>query len=466
MSHDTVHPTSKTCCNAICLALLLATSGCALFSPRQNYYYRPTIADRAMESKIILNGSVTEKPKASPPAANTVPAPDTAGITITDVDVYTFMNDLKQAWRERSQAARVGGAMAGVGAVGLSAAATTAAATHGGTTAGNTVPILTGIGTFLTELLGLTDPAGRELAYKDGIKLLLEAEVEYCQNLMEDLSECKVRGDRLTSAGQTLLERTNAALAVVDKALEGRIPTKEQVERATAEIKKTTTSIATDTTSLRMQPGDKKTITVVRGKNLTYSSEDEHIATIADKDGKGKTFEVTADSSADCKSTQIDFSNNANEVQSVAVRVESLADFKIASPSEIAALESATTRVPLTIQGCKLKTVRSDNTKVALANLIDPQTMEITGIKAGETTVQLSNTFDRTASIKVKVSMAPVPYSKQPSRDLEKAKALQAWLNGFNDVTEKLIIDGIPGDKTSDAYLKVTGQRLPGDPRS
>jgi lysozyme family protein len=45
----------------------------------------------------------------------------------------------------------------------------------------------------------------------------------------------------------------------------------------------------------------------------------------------------------------------------------------------------------------------------------------------------------------------------------EAAKALQRWLNTFPGVFVK--VDGIPGKRTSNAYLSVTGQRLSGDPR-
>jgi lysozyme family protein len=46
---------------------------------------------------------------------------------------------------------------------------------------------------------------------------------------------------------------------------------------------------------------------------------------------------------------------------------------------------------------------------------------------------------------------------------LERATTLQRWLNTFPGIFVKE--DGHPGDKTSDAYKKVTGNFLPGDPR-
>jgi lysozyme family protein len=54
---------------------------------------------------------------------------------------------------------------------------------------------------------------------------------------------------------------------------------------------------------------------------------------------------------------------------------------------------------------------------------------------------------------------------KKPTDPLEVAKAekLQQWLNTFPGIFVKP--DGIPGDRTSDAFKKVTGVYLPGDPR-
>lgn len=46
----------------------------------------------------------------------------------------------------------------------------------------------------------------------------------------------------------------------------------------------------------------------------------------------------------------------------------------------------------------------------------------------------------------------------------DEAMRLQRWLNGFAGVYVK--VDGWPGEMTSDAYRRVTGHPLPGDPRS
>ena len=48
--------------------------------------------------------------------------------------------------------------------------------------------------------------------------------------------------------------------------------------------------------------------------------------------------------------------------------------------------------------------------------------------------------------------------------ETEKAQRLQRWLTSFPGIFLKA--DGIPGDRTSDAYRLVTGHYLPGDPRA
>jgi hypothetical protein len=60
-----------------------------------------------------------------------------------------------------------------------------------------------------------------------------------------------------------------------------------------------------------------------------------------------------------------------------------------------------------------------------------------------------------------------VGYSEKKPRDpalVARAEALQRWLNTFPGVFVK--VDGVPGPRTSEAYRKVTGSYLPGDPRS
>ena len=59
-----------------------------------------------------------------------------------------------------------------------------------------------------------------------------------------------------------------------------------------------------------------------------------------------------------------------------------------------------------------------------------------------------------------------VNYSMQKSTDsavFNRVEDLQNWLNTFPGIFIKP--DGVPGNMTSDAYKKVTGSFLPGDPR-
>ncbi len=60
-----------------------------------------------------------------------------------------------------------------------------------------------------------------------------------------------------------------------------------------------------------------------------------------------------------------------------------------------------------------------------------------------------------------------VSYSEKKPKDpalVARAEELQRWLNTFPGVFVK--VDGVPGPRTSEAYRKVTGSYLPGDPRS
>jgi hypothetical protein len=61
------------------------------------------------------------------------------------------------------------------------------------------------------------------------------------------------------------------------------------------------------------------------------------------------------------------------------------------------------------------------------------------------------------------------PYiSKHPELfrlgSVKHAEDLQKWLNTFDGIFVK--VDGVPGDRTSNAFKKVTGVYLPGDPRA
>jgi len=60
-----------------------------------------------------------------------------------------------------------------------------------------------------------------------------------------------------------------------------------------------------------------------------------------------------------------------------------------------------------------------------------------------------------------------VAHSNRKSKDPEivaGAEELQRWLNTFDGIFVK--VDGVPGDRTSEAFKRVTGVFLPGDPRA
>ena len=60
-----------------------------------------------------------------------------------------------------------------------------------------------------------------------------------------------------------------------------------------------------------------------------------------------------------------------------------------------------------------------------------------------------------------------VPFSNKRHTDPDlarRAEELQRWLNTFPEIFVR--VDGAPGTKTSDAFKRVTGRFLPGDPRA
>jgi hypothetical protein len=378
---------------------LLSGSGCNLLQPGYYYYYQPSIADRALNTNIELN----QEDKGS----------KINGINVTDVDVFAFLQDVKQAWRQRSQASRVGGALGGVSSVGLAAAATTAAATHGGTTAGNTVPILTGIGTFIGELLGLVNPSGRDEAYKDGLKLLLEAEAEYCQTLVK-LGDCKADGTKMTEAGAMLLQRTNAAIVVVDKALEGRVPTREQIDAATARLKTTLdTSIEVMPASLSLRPSNSASITVVHGDHVRATSGNNSIAEIQETEGSnGTKFDVTAKAS-DCQSTTMTLSNGTGGKETVVVRIEPDAGFELSALSSNSISRSAPQATATVVKGCPIKNARSNDPRVEVSLAGDGSTVTLTlqnEAKVDKKTpvrISLTNQSGRSLDVPVTLDVSP-----------------------------------------------------------
>ena len=60
---------------------------------------------------------------------------------------------------------------------------------------------------------------------------------------------------------------------------------------------------------------------------------------------------------------------------------------------------------------------------------------------------------------------APAPWVRYSAdKEIPHGRRLQEFLNGFPGVFVK--VDGAPGDRTSDAFRKVTGRYLEGDPRA
>ena len=73
--------------------------------------------------------------------------------------------------------------------------------------------------------------------------------------------------------------------------------------------------------------------------------------------------------------------------------------------------------------------------------------------------------FEQRQLIAPLVTVPPLraPLLRYSNRKLQRAEDLQRFLNTFPGVS--LRVDGYPGGKTSDAFERVFGQRLSGDPR-
>ncbi|MDP3294785.1 MAG: hypothetical protein Q8M37_08600 [Nevskia sp.] len=74
--------------------------------------------------------------------------------------------------------------------------------------------------------------------------------------------------------------------------------------------------------------------------------------------------------------------------------------------------------------------------------------------------------FPVPAAVAVAAKVVP-RYAMKKSTDasiVAQVESLQRWLSGFPQIFLK--VDGVPGQKTSDAYKAVTGSFLPGDPRA
>lgn len=210
------------CLAAGALFFMLFLDGCSMVN--RDYLYKPTTIERGLNPKVILDNMPTEFVKAD-------------GIPLTDVDVVTFLNDVRQSWMKREQF--VGGLAIG-GAV--STEAVTAISGLADMSAKLLLPIVA-LGKFITGALGSAGTAEREAAYKGGLALLSSAWVEYVDSIglnpdicdpADCVEETRISGRLLTAGARVLNRRVEAARVVTDKALVNQPATKEEITAATA----------------------------------------------------------------------------------------------------------------------------------------------------------------------------------------------------------------------------------------
>lgn len=183
-------------------AFVLGTSACSI---RQNYLYRPSPFEKAVERATNV----------SPDGKKTITT-----VSIADIDVREWAEDVTNAWRKRDQIAKgleITGASAesGLGVLGAVMSFFEAAPYVG--------PIISSIGSYITKLTNAINPGGRTEAYADGIEMLSSAISEYHTSIGGT-----VPSDQLTGAGKNLLRRTNCSIGVVEGAISGKATDKSK----------------------------------------------------------------------------------------------------------------------------------------------------------------------------------------------------------------------------------------------
>lgn len=206
--------------------VLILLGGCSTM--QKDYLFKPTTLERGLSPKVILDNVPTPHIKAE-------------GIPLTDVDIVTFWNDVRQSWMKREQFAGglvMGGAIATEGITAISGLADMSSRFL--------LPIVA-LGKWIGSALGSAGTAEREAAYKGGLRLLSDAWSEYVDTLGYDpdtcdpadcIAETRISGTVLTTGAKVLNRRIEAAWVVTDDALFNRVPRLRNLDDATAVLPK------------------------------------------------------------------------------------------------------------------------------------------------------------------------------------------------------------------------------------
>ena len=185
---------------AFLCVLMLGLPACGL---RQNYLYRPSPLEKALERATTTaeDGKVT-----------------VGKIILSDLDVMLWIEAIEQAWRKRDQVAKgleVGesAAESSLGFVSVLLSYLELAPGIG--------PIITGIGIVGKMVMSAINPKGRTEAYADGMQITGAAKAKY-HAVNSKQGEGAISAERLTEAGAALQASGYCAISVVDANLAGR----------------------------------------------------------------------------------------------------------------------------------------------------------------------------------------------------------------------------------------------------
>jgi len=139
---------------------------------------------------------------------------------LSDLGILRYSHKILDRWGVRSVNTEL---MSTGGAISVAALSTGAvAATSYGAGSGAVIGLAAGVN-FLLQALGVIKPDARTNSFSEGGALILSAESEYFINLTSK-KIYHVPTNRVTPSGAILLQKTNAAVTVVSRAMVGLLP--------------------------------------------------------------------------------------------------------------------------------------------------------------------------------------------------------------------------------------------------
>ncbi len=154
----------------------------------------------------------------------------TKDFKVTDRIIVSYANDVQKFMRLRMSGKRALRKISASIQV-MTAAIATALAGFGGSSA--VIAGFAGVSAIIPEFQSIFQAAGGADAFRQGAKLIGDAELEYLTAISEN--DGKVSGEKLTKAGVDFYKRVVASIVLVEKVLLQQIPTLEEVRQAEGE---------------------------------------------------------------------------------------------------------------------------------------------------------------------------------------------------------------------------------------